>query len=185
MYILGLDISTRYIGWSALDHSGKFITGGYIDFTKPKNMNLSQKLEKFIKETDGLFKDVDLVCIEEPVKAFSFGKSTIDTIIKCNVFNFAICNELYKQKLNVVHVNARTAVSIFGLKIPKHTKPKDKKEMVRACVENKFPQIYWPKKRTGTYCDHAYDMADSVVIANAGVEFKTTNKTTGFTVNFW
>lgn len=171
--LLGLDISTTCVGWCLLeDNIDKLIAYGYIDLSKPKSMDLIQKvdmfIDKFFKDIFDFLDEIKNIAIEEPVKVFATQKSTATTIMKLAMFNFVLCYELYKKLgIKPIYINANHARKLFGLKFPRNTNSKQKKEIIRQNVAIKYPMIKWPEKKTGGYKSFCYDIADSIVLGTA------------------
>src|SRR5574339_1059366 len=96
--ILGLDVSTTYLGWSIFDNSGSLEKYGHVDFSK-LGTDLFLKLDFFINEITPIlqeYKDrIDVWGVEEAAKKFQGGKSTADVIATCTSFNFGVCYVVY------------------------------------------------------------------------------------------
>ena len=185
--ILGLDLSSSKIGYCIIDTSfkddKKFLDYGYIDVDKlvvKKNTeadyyniinksNLSfEKLKEIITSYN-----ITHVYIEEPVNKFKTGSSSIDTIIKTNLFNYTLSNNIFSlmnKKPN--HVPASTArAKVFGKGFNVKGKEWDIKEKVfnQLCVINKnFESLLMNTNKNGNIHKWVFDISDSIVIALYG-----------------
>lgn len=169
---LGLDISTAIIGWSIIDKSGNVLKYGKIMLKKLKSADFFDKIEyaegevrKILNENKGL---ISKVVVEEALQKFTGGKSTAGSINKLIAFNRTLSYLIYRELgIKPTDLNVRTARSKLGIKIPRGLKDKDKKEFVRSKCETMFPSVIWDKTRNETYKDYCFDIADSLVIAEA------------------
>lgn len=169
--LLAIDISTSIVGYSIFD-GDELVHASYVNiqrhFRKHEGrVPLIKKLEYFLDE---FFKDIknydiDRVVVEEALSKFVKGKSSAHTINSLIAFNFAIRWEIYKKlQIEPEAINVSSARKKAGIKVPKG---EDKKEYITGIMENKYPELDWPKKRTGRQKDWNYDIADSIVLAHA------------------
>lgn len=163
--LLGLDISTSIIGWSIFNFAGDLIDYGHIDL--PKKEDLFGRLKFAIENIKGVLQTypVENFAVEEAAKKFTAGKSSADTIFKLGAINFGLSFFLY-ERLGVVpvYVAATSARKLNGIKIKRG---ENSKEIVRRFVGTLYPKIVWDKKKTGTYKDYCFDMADAIIIGRA------------------
>jgi Holliday junction resolvasome RuvABC endonuclease subunit len=177
--ILGLDISTTYVGVAIIDPESKrsLETMGW-DISKIDG--LFGKAEFIGAELYSLRSayNIEFVFIETALKKFLPGKSRADTIIKLAKFNGVvswICFECFDHEPTYINVN--TARSLYGLSFPRGTKgPQRKKMVIESVIEKEKTAFKYEMARGGrNYKKGTDDRADAVVIARAG-EFLLKNK---------
>lgn len=175
--VLGLDISTKTIGWALFDLSSQNL----LELThvspviKPKP---EDKMEEMMSKVDAfedkLLKYVDLgiekVIIEEPLLN-SNNVWTVGTLLR---YNSMISRSIYKvlgivpnyistynsRKYawpELVNENDKGKKVLFG-GLPKTI---DKKEIIWKKVSNAEPQIVWLYTRNNTLKKECYDQADA------------------------
>lgn len=175
--ILGLDISTKCIGWCLLKNDGSFYNIGYVWL-----QNLKSEEAKWICFWDELTlilpedELVDDVYVEAPL----FGSNNQNIVNLLQRWNGMCCVAVYQRtscwpKL-VSEYNVRKELMI---KVPKGTKGLGKKKFVLKYVQSLgvIPEDVWEYKKTGNPKDFCFDMADSYLVARAGYE-KDKSKTT-------
>ena len=178
-YILGLDVSTRIIGYTLIDAE----TG---DHVRSDAMVLDQKASfvsrasQFHDQLEDLNVDynVSQVWIEEPFMMFSKGGSSAQTMSRLSSFNGSIqymCYMTFGFEPNMI--NANHARKTLDIKIQREKIcGVSTKEQILAWVKTKIPNFNWPTKilksgpRKGLQVEEAscYDIADSFVVAKAG-----------------
>jgi len=175
--ICGLDISTRYIGWTLFEDDGSFVDVGHLDIRYAGNLHDKAIVfkEKFLMERlkyqVNCEKEIHFY-VEEPLKAFAKNSSMISTIILLQKMNVLCCHYIYclfgKEPIMVMESSARKKAGIY---VPKGVKGRDKKQFVLDHVKSLgvVPEDKWALKRTGRVKDWCYDQADSFVIATAGL----------------
>jgi hypothetical protein len=174
---LGFDISTAIVGWSLVDQAGLLVKWGYIEFpkktTKRPALTLFEKMEYFSKDICDKLEDyrdqIDVWGVEQAVKKFQDGLSTAQTIYVCASFNFGVAYEIYQflHRKEPIYIPVSTARKTVGLKIPRGLdKTARKGEVVKWC-KPRHPSIQWGLTRNGTYKAWCFDVADSLVIAEA------------------
>ena len=177
--ILGLDISTTFVGAAIIDPENKrsLETRGW-DISKIDG--LFEKAEFIGAELYSLRAEykIESVFIETALKKFLPGRSRADTIIKLAKFNGVVswmCFECFEHEPTYINVN--TARSLYGLSFPRGTKgPKRKKMVIEAVIEKEKTAFKYEMARGGkNYKKGTDDRADAVVIARAG-EFLLKNK---------
>lgn len=166
--ILALDVSTSITGFTILDRGGHFQTMSYIDLRKEKSLfkkiEIVQERLKYIKELYNISK----VFIEDRMQAFAMGKSSAWVINLLTAFNGMVSLVAYQTfALEPQYINVVTArKQVIG---KARIKGKDTKEMVLEWVKKEYPQLKWDLKKTGKDKDYNGDMADSMIIARAGL----------------
>ena len=175
--VLGLDVSTRTIGWALFDIQTKEL----LELThispvpKPKVEN---KIEELIlkghifrkKLEDYVGMGITHVVIEEPLLN-SNNVYTVGTLIR---FNTLVCKEVYdvlgvvpefvstynSRKFAFPHLvqkNDKVKFVLFG-GMPKDI---DKKAVIWELVAKREPQIIWSYTKNNTLKKESYDMTDS------------------------
>lgn len=165
MRILGIDGSTKTIGWAICNN--KIIENcDFIDVSKNEtNKEKSFLLVSLIKSIP----NIHHINLESPLFGFGFGKSSQQTIVKLIKFN-AILEYILSEELKipVILCNVNTARKIvLGKSRIKGVKPKE-------YVKTKLPQLYPDVKkfeklnRNGDWDAHNSDMYDAVICALFG-----------------
>lgn len=177
MNLLALDISTAIIGWSIFEDKN-LIKYGKVDLTK-LDRDPFLKLDEAITQVSKIIVDnnVEHVVAEAALQRISGGKSSAHVINLLIAFNFSLsylCRT--RCSVKVSHISVATARALTGIKFPKKSKSKDKKELIRAYVADLYPFILWEKKKTGTYKDWCYDCSDSIIIGRCFLEQGTETK---------
>ena len=178
--VLGLDVSTKTIGWSLFDIE----TGNLLELThispvpKPKVENkieelllkghiFKKKLESYVDM------GIQYVVIEEPLLN-SNNVYTVGTLLR---FNTLICKEVYdvlgvvpdfistynSRKFAFPHLvqeNDKGKFVLFG----GYPKDCDKKQIVWELVAKREPQIQWLYTRNNTLKKENFDMSDSYAV---------------------
>ena len=172
MKILGLDVSTSITGVAIVDDSGKILHCEAID-TRNKNKfpSLLSKA-KFIKDKLWELEDahfIDKIYIEESLQSFRSGFSsakTLSTLSKINgIVSYLVCDIFEKEPEYIASTSAR---KLCGIKVPRGQKAK---EIVLNFLLDSDPDFVIEYTRHGNPCPGAYDKADSVIIARAGLEY--------------
>ena len=115
---------------------------------------------------------VDHIFIEEPLKNFSSGLSSADTIISLVRFNGIvsfICRDLWR--LDPTYINASHARKLVGVKVQRTAvagKPA-KQQTFEHMMNGELSHVVWPTKKSGKTVDWAPDVVDAYVVARAGV----------------
>jgi RNase H-fold protein (predicted Holliday junction resolvase) len=179
--VLGLDVSTKTIGWSLFDIG----TGNLLELThispvpKPKVEN---KIEELLLKAQ-IFREkllqykglgIQYVVIEEPLLN-SNNVYTVSTLMR---FNTLICKEVYdvlgvvpefistynSRKFAFPHLvqeNDKKKFVLFG-GLPKDV---DKKQVIWELVAKREPQINWNYTKNNTLKKENFDMTDSYTCA--------------------
>jgi len=167
--ILGLDVSTSITGASVINDEGKLIFCEAWRTDRP-NSSFYDKLyiiKKRLRSIKELFK-IKAVFIEEPLMGFKSGFSSAQTISKLQRFNGAvswICKETFNAGPS--QLRASTARKACGIHIKRGEKSKEIVLKYLLDNEEDFSISY---TKYGNPVKGSYDMADSVVIAKAGLK---------------
>lgn len=175
--ILGLDISTKTIGWALFDLTGKKLLE-LTHFSPKIKPQPEDKLEELIKKADAFkkhletYKDLGIlkVIIEEPLLN-SNNIYTVGTLLR---YNTMICKSVY-DVLGIVPTfistyNARKFA--FPDLVGKNDKGKnvlfggypkdiDKKHIIWEHVNAVCPEVKWLYGKTGSLKKENYDMSDA------------------------
>lgn len=165
--ILGLDISTSCTGVTILDYTGRVILN---DCWKFKEDDVTDKLERAKKEIKDLKKKYPIteVFVEESLQAFRPGFSSAKTILSLAKFNGILCWMIWEEmKIKVQYIGSTTARKTCGIKVIKGTPAKQ--QVMEWMLQNQTWFQVEKKKNSDNIKDHYYDMADSWVIAQAGL----------------
>ena len=175
--ILGLDISTKTIGWALFDITGSHLLEltHFSPKIKPKP---EDKIEELLKKADGFrkhlenYKDIGItkVIIEEPLLN-SNNVYTVGTLLRYNSTILLSCFDVlgivptfistYNARKfafpDLVGKNTKGRNVLFG----GYHKTIDKKHVVWEHVNDLFPEVEWPLARTGNLKKENYDMSDA------------------------
>lgn len=176
--ILGLDISTKTIGWALFDiNSSKLLELTHFSpKIKPqpedKIEELLMKAEAFKKQLEG-YKNMGItrVVIEEPLLQ-SNNIYTVGTLLRYNTLILKNCYDVlgiiptfistYNARKfafpNLVGPNDKGRNVLFG----GYPKDIDKKQVIWDHVNILFPEIKWLYDKNGKLKKECFDMADSV-----------------------
>ena len=175
--VLGLDISTKTIGWSLFDIQTEELLEltHFSHVIKPKQENkiqeLLMKVDAFEEKLNG-YKNLGItkVVIEEPLLN-SNNVWTVGTLLR---YNSMISKSIYdilgivpdyistynSRKFawpDLIQKNDKNKFVLFG-GLPKDI---DKKELIWKKVSDKEPQITWLYTKNNTLKKECFDMADS------------------------
>ncbi len=175
--VLGLDISTKTIGWALFDESSQKLLEltHFSPVIKPKP---EEKIEELLLKVDGFkekiegYKDLNIVkvVIEEPLLN-SNNIWTVGTLLRYNSMISRVIYEVlglvprYISTYNsrkfawpeLVNDNGKGKRVLFG-GLPKTI---DKKEIVWKKVAESEPQIVWLYTRNNTLKKECFDQADA------------------------
>jgi hypothetical protein len=176
--ILGLDISTKTIGWALFDMTGSKLLE-LTHFSPKIKPQPEDKLEELMKKTDAFkkhlenYKDIGIVkvIIEEPLLN-SNNVYTVQTLLR---YNTMICKLIYDtfeivpsfistynaRKFafpDLVGANEKGRNVLFG----GYPKDIDKKQVIWDHVNDVCPDIQWLYGKTGALKKENFDMADAV-----------------------
>lgn len=186
--VLGLDVSTKTIGWSLFDIG----TGNLLELThispvpKPKVENKIEELllkAQIFREKLLSYKELGIqyVVIEEPLLN-SNNVYTVSTLMR---FNTLICKEVYdvlgvvpefistynSRKFAFPHLvqpNDKDKYVLFG-GMPKDV---DKKVIIWELVAKREPQITWQYTKNNTLKKENYDQTDAYCAALGYMKMK-------------
>lgn len=167
-FILGLDVSTSRIGISVIDynsnlHRSEFVKLNSKDDLETRCDNVKSYLKAKLSEYS-----LKEIFIESPFMMFSGGKTTAMTMAKLQRFNGMVCymvRDLYG--ISATSIAANKARGLVGLKIKRGENTKLK---VIEWVKSEYPNNFIVElTRHGNPKPGTDDMADSVVIARAGL----------------
>ena len=178
--VLGLDISTSCTGWCVVDSSGQLIKMGYVSLLKDKSpFKKAKKVRQTLSDININY-EIEKICIEENLQAFRPGFSSAKTLLTLARFN-GVVSYLAQDEfcISPIFINVNTARKSLGIKIQKQSKCGiSTKDQVLSWVSSNIPESFiWPSKilksgpRKGKTVVQpgCYDMADSYVIARAGL----------------
>jgi hypothetical protein len=160
MKILALDISSTHVGYSIFED--KIIQRyGFVDISKIESEKLLDKVLMFEKVFE-FPENIDEVVIEESLKSFSYGKTSINTIILLAKINSAFSLLLYKKYNRYPkYLNASSVRKLIGLKIDKNSTV-DKKQQILDFVDKKLNLFLLVKNEK--IDSRNFDVADSIVL---------------------
>jgi len=166
--ILGLDVSTSITGYTVVSGgkillSGAWDTRKYKDFFK-KVEAVKEGLEE-IYETYG--QEIESVYIEQSLQSFRSGFSSAKTLSTLSRFNGIVSWLIYdKYQITPDYIAATSARKLCGIKISKGEKAKA--VVLKFLLDNE-PSFSVDYTKNGNPKPESYDIADSIVIAKAGV----------------
>lgn len=167
MAILGIDASTRCVGWCLLNDDGSLHDIGYVWLGKLTNeYERIDALESALENSIKISGDVSIF-IEAPLQR-SNNQNVVNILQRWNGF---VCSLLYwRYNVQPVLIPELTVRKLNDIKVPKGVKGKDKKMFCLHYVQSLgiIPEDKWELKRTGNPCDWSYDMADAYCVARAG-----------------
>lgn len=169
MVTLGLDISTRTIGYAFVDNQ-QILDIGFIDVSKKETLRDKAFLvfEKLV--SNQYFDNLDVIYAEDSLSGFARGRTSMQTIIKLAKFNAIVCFVMDDSSgLDVKLVNPNTARKrIFG---KARQKGKVSKDFVREQIENKYDLKEWYKTTSrGNWDKRNGDSLDALVVALYGLQ---------------
>lgn len=165
--ILGIDASTKCIGWCLLNDDGSLFDVGYIWLEKLKNQY--DKLDAFknaLVNSLRIVGDVS-VFIEAPLQR-SNNQNVVNILQR---WNGMVCVLLYQGfGVHPVLIPERDVRKLNEIVVPKGVKGVNKKKYVLQCVQDLgiIDENKWELKRTGNPKDFSYDMCDAYCVARAG-----------------
>jgi hypothetical protein len=175
--ILGLDISTKTIGWAIFDLTGKNLLE-LTHFSPKIKPQPEDKIEELIKKADAFkkhlmeYKDMGItrVIIEEPLLQ-SNNIYTVGTLLRYNTLILKNCYDVlgilptfistYNARKyafpDLVGANDKGRNVLFG----GYPKDIDKKHVIWEHVNAVCPEVKWLYGKTGNLKKENYDMADA------------------------
>ncbi len=168
--ILGLDASTKCVGWCLLNDDGTLYDVGYIMLDKLKNeydkyQVLFNTLQKLVEISELLH-----VYIEAPL-ARSNNQNVVNILQRWNGMVSVAVWTIYGIK--PVLIPELTVRKLNGIKVPKGVHAVHKKRYVLQVVQDLgiIDESKWELKRTGNPKDYSFDMADAYCVAKAGLKY--------------
>jgi RNase H-fold protein (predicted Holliday junction resolvase) len=186
--VLGLDVSTKTIGWALFDIQTKELLELTHISPTPKP-TVENKIEELIlkgiifreKIKEYVSMGITHVVIEEPL----LNSNNIYTVSTLMRFNTLVCKEVYdilgivpefistynSRKFafsNLVQQNDKGKFVLFG-GLPKDT---DKKVIIWELVAKREPQILWQYTKNNTLKKENYDMTDAYACALGFMKMK-------------
>lgn len=180
--ILGLDISSSCTGMVLIDPETKQIVfKKSVAIKEPSKKSVYEIATTFIDELEIINGDhkITSIYIEEPLKSFTRGASSNNTIIRLIQVNAVVsfmCE--YILLIKPIHIPSNTARATLGIKIPKSEKKNKKKKILDKVMEI-YPDFEYGLNRVGNPENGTYDIADAIVIALAGLEIYGVNNEQG------
>ena len=177
--ILGLDVSTRVIGYTVLDmETGTHEESSAIELDGKASFVARGSAFHDVLEGINERYDIKSVWIEEPFMMFAKGGSSAQTMSRLSSFNGAVQYMCYMTlNLEPNMVNANHARKTLGIKIQREKLCGiSTKDQILSWVKVALPGFSWPIKtlksgpRRGTVVEKpsCYDIADSYVVARSG-----------------
>lgn len=176
--ILGLDISTKTIGWALFDiNNSKLLEATHFSpKIKPqpegKIEELLKKAEAFKKHLEN-YKDYNVIriIIEEPLLN-SNNIYTVGTLIRYNSMILKVCYDVFgcipsfistydSRKYafpDLMGVNNKEKIVLFG----GYPKDIDKKHVIWEHVNAIYPEIKWIRNKKGGLSKESYDISDAI-----------------------
>ena len=167
--ILGLDISTSITGWTVADFTGNVIEYGAWDTRKYKDFfDKAEAVSKGVTEIHIQYGGkIKHVYIEQSLQTFRSGFSSAKTLSSLSRFNGIVSWLVYDLfQIKPEYIAATSARKLCGIKIPRGEKAKP--VVLKYLLDNQ-PGFVIEYTRHGNPKPESYDMADSIVIAKAGV----------------
>ncbi len=188
----GLDVSTTTVGACVLDENGSILDMQYLGLkdVEPKNEDLLfEKLTTFEKWIDSLLARHGgmLFGIEDFLKGYAGGRTTMSTIIALAQFNGAVECSMRKKygttSVRKVHVRTarKLAIGFLPKAVDRGTKQVGKKTVVLSEKEWVFEwfgkNVEWAfekRPKVDKPIEQAKDMVDAFVIAKATQSINST-----------
>ena len=186
--IIGLDVSTSVVGITVLNDKGKLISVDHVDLRKISSEEQAYKallVHKKLKEIEISAEHHQhahcdwKVYIEAAAKKFGARLSNADTIFTLARFNGAVSYCAYDvfgiEPIQIDPKTARKTAWVEIPKIPKATKPYDRKKLIKQAIIDytlEFQteeEMGYEKTRHDNFHEWCGDRADSYVIAKAGL----------------
>jgi len=186
--ILGLDVSTKTIGWALFDLSSKDLLELTHISPRPKPMS-DNKIEEMILKSELFRKKLEeykglgivRVVIEEPLLN-SNNAYTIGTLLRYNTLitkqvydvlgivpDYVSTYESRKQAFpELVQKNEKGKFVLFG----GYPKDCDKKQIIWELVAKREPQIQWLYTRNNTLKKENFDMTDAYTVVLSYINSK-------------
>ena len=180
MYVISFDLSSSTVGYTIYEKdTKKLVKISYFKYSKDVTdlLDKGKELEEFITLLTNEYQ-VDQLIIEERLKKFAGGQSSINNILVLAQLNY-ICQYMLKFKFNIklkeINVlKARGLVFPEIFKVTRATKEKQK-DYVFSKVKAILKDVEWPSKVVSRgknkgnteYLEECKDMSDAWVIMQA------------------
>jgi len=173
--VFGWDISTSNVGLAVID-DGKLVQS---DVLSLNTGDVLEKMDEFVAWVEPLLVahlDASTHFVEERLANFSFGRTSMQTLMVLGAFNKMSSWHLSRRhsalgatcRLRMVHPSTvRAFVKRQPLGDPQDL---DKKETNLSLVASLFPDFAVRRTRSGKAARGTYDRADAVLVALAGLE---------------
>ncbi len=169
--IIGLDISTSITGYCILDNSREIIRCGAWDMRNKKHFPTMFEKAQYIK--DSLFDmkiqyPIQRVVVEKPFMFFGSGGSSAKTMATLQRFNGIVSWIVYESfEKTPDYFTAQQARKINEINLPRGVNTK--KEILK-WVTDRYPDLEIEYTHKGNPKPKYFDIADAIVIANAGLK---------------
>ena len=163
--IIGLDISTSITGITVIGKNGKVKHNFAIDTRKYKSF--FKKAEVIAEKLQKLSIKPEYIFIEQSLQSFRSGFSSAKTLSTLSRFNGVIswvCYQLWN--IEPQYIAATSARKKCGITIPRGSKAK---QIVIQYIIDNVPDVLIEYTKYGNPKPQCYDMADSWVVAKAGL----------------
>lgn len=175
--ILGLDVSTSVTGVALLEHCIPFESAVHVKTLRPIELankkglwNKVDYARDQLKMLRDEFPTVSIIAIEEPLKSFSSGLSSADTIMTLIRFNgimSLLARDLWGHE--PTYVNASHARKLLGVGVKKTSivGKNAKQQTFEHIMSTELAWKQWPLKKSGKMVDWAPDVVDAYVVARS------------------
>lgn len=171
--IITLDLSTSKVGITYYDSKTNELKLDYVRFSDAfKSLNSrAEYLIEYIKQKVNIDKETIFV-IEDFLKVFKKGKSSINTIINLACFHSIFKYILHQLNVEYVVYNVLTARKLAGFKKNKLISI-DTKQQVLDYIKKNLVDLFnnivdknliYDQKRTGRSKEYSFDIADAIII---------------------
>lgn len=178
--ILGLDISPSIIGLCIMDGK-KIIHTSYFDLHQDDSLSDNEvfdSIKKWFSNINSSYK-IHKICIEEPMKRDSGGKTSISVLSRIFKVNFTLCRFCYEIfNMEITYVNASTARKKFGISkkdglkrdFKYYSSTKEVKKFVLERTLELYPEFekQLTFSKTGIINAHILDITDAIVMSYYG-----------------
>jgi|APSaa5957512622_1039677.scaffolds.fasta_scaffold30053_2 hypothetical protein len=173
--ILGLDISTSYLGWSLLALDSDEFSLGYLHLANSGDTYAKAQGARELLRQLHLENNIQATAVEEDLQRFKRGLSSAKTLATLARFNGVVCQLTFEEtNLKPERINVNAARKLAGVVYDKKDKTRTTKEKVLEAVQGLI-DYDWPTrilksgKRKGleVFEQGCFDMCDAWVIARA------------------
>ncbi|KAJ0404755.1 hypothetical protein P43SY_005579 [Pythium insidiosum] len=180
--ILGLDVNTNSTGYTVLRADGRVVSWGHIATTQYKSADVLDIAHAIKCALDDVQRDEESaaasrvtwrVGIEDFMRMYSFGKYHNKGIFQLAQLNGVVSYTCWQQfGCRPLHTHPTAARSLLGVSATGKASAGKVKDQVMAMVLRREGDgaALWPTftchRRNGHFCDAAFDIADSFVVAD-------------------